>query len=67
MANLFRKAAVFTDIHFGLKSNSVIHNQDCEQFVDWFIDLARREGCETALFLGDWSHHRASINMMTLQ
>ena len=67
MANLFRKAAVFTDIHFGLKSNSMIHNQDCEQFVDWFIDLARREGCETALFLGDWSHHRASINMMTLQ
>ena len=39
MANLFRKAAVFTDIHFGLKSNSLLHLQDCEKFVDWFIDV----------------------------
>ena len=31
--NLFKKAAVFTDIHFGLKSNSKIHNDDCEAFV----------------------------------
>jgi DNA repair exonuclease SbcCD nuclease subunit len=67
MTNLFRKAAVFTDIHFGLKSNSLLHNQDCERFVDWFIATARQQGCETGMFLGDWSHHRASINMQTLQ
>jgi DNA repair exonuclease SbcCD nuclease subunit len=67
MTNLFRKAIVFTDIHFGLKSNSIVHNQDCEKFVDWIIDIAREQGCETGMFLGDWSHHRASINMMTLQ
>ena len=67
MANLFRKAAVFTDLHFGLKSNSLLHNHDCERFVDWFIATAKKEGCETGMFLGDWSHHRASINMQTLQ
>lgn len=67
MSNLFRKAAVFTDIHYGLKSNSIMHNQDCEQFVDWFIATAQAQGCETGMFLGDWSHHRASINMQTLQ
>jgi len=67
MANLFKRAAVFTDIHFGLKSNSLLHNQDCERFVDWFIATAREKGCETGMFLGDWSHHRASINMQTLQ
>ena len=67
MTNLFRKAAVFTDLHFGLKSNSVLHNQDCEQFIDWFITTAKQQGCETGMFLGDWSHHRASINMQTLQ
>jgi DNA repair exonuclease SbcCD nuclease subunit len=67
MGALFRRAAVFTDIHFGLKSNSLLHNQDCEQFVDWFIELARREQCDVGMFLGDWSHHRASINMQTLQ
>jgi DNA repair exonuclease SbcCD nuclease subunit len=67
MTNLFKKAAVFTDIHFGLKSNSLQHNQDCLDFVDWFISKAKEEGCETCLFLGDWNHHRASINIHTLQ
>lgn len=65
--NLFKKAAVFTDIHFGNKSNSVIHNQDCLDFIEWFIEKAKQEGCETCLFLGDWNHHRASINIQTLQ
>ena len=34
---LFKKVACFTDIHFGLKSNSITHLRDCEEFVDWFI------------------------------
>lgn len=63
---LFKKAAVCTDIHFGLKSNSVLHNQDCELFIDWFIDRARANNCETGFFLGDWHHHRNSINLQTL-
>jgi DNA repair exonuclease SbcCD nuclease subunit len=67
MTNLFKKAAVFTDIHFGLKSNSLQHNQDCEKFVDWFISQAKIEGCETCFFLGDYNHHRASINIHTMQ
>lgn len=65
--NLFKKAAVFTDIHWGLKSNSLLHNQDCEAFVDWFIEQAQAEGCEVGMFLGDWHNHRASINLQTLQ
>jgi DNA repair exonuclease SbcCD nuclease subunit len=67
MTNLFKKAAVLTDIHFGLKSNSLQHNTDCINFVDWFIEKAKEEKCETCLFLGDWNHHRASINLQTLQ
>lgn len=66
MANLFRKAAVFTDIHFGLKSNSQLHNDDCLAFVKWATAKAREEGCETAMFLGDWHNNRASINIVTL-
>lgn len=65
--NLFRKAAVMTDIHFGLKSNSVQHNTDCTEFVDWFISKAKEEDCDTCFFLGDYNHHRASINIQTLQ
>jgi len=66
MTNLFRKTAICTDIHFGLKSNSLAHNQDCENFIDWFIAKAQEQGCETGMFLGDWHHHRASINLQTL-
>ena len=66
MTNLFRKTAVCTDIHFGLKSNSLVHNQDCSDFIDWFIATAKEQGCETGMFLGDWHHHRASINLQTL-
>jgi hypothetical protein len=64
--NLFKKAVVFTDIHFGLKSNSTLHNEDCLAFVKWATQKAREEGCETAFFLGDWHNHRASINIVTL-
>jgi DNA repair exonuclease SbcCD nuclease subunit len=67
MTNLFKKVAVCTDIHFGLKSNSSVHNQDCSNFIDWFIATAKENGCETGMFLGDWSHQRAAINMQTLQ
>jgi DNA repair exonuclease SbcCD nuclease subunit len=67
MTNLFKKVAVCTDIHFGLKSNSLVHNQDCSNFIDWFIETAKANGCETGMFLGDWSHQRAAINMQTLQ
>jgi DNA repair exonuclease SbcCD nuclease subunit len=66
MSNLFKKAAVCTDIHFGLKSNSTQHNDDCLNFVKWFTAKAKEEGCETAFFLGDWHNNRASINIVTL-
>lgn len=64
--SLFKKALLFTDIHFGLKSNSLVHNQDCEAFVDWAIQLGKEQCCETGFFLGDWHHHRASLNLQTL-
>ena len=63
---LFKKIAAFTDLHVGLKSNSMTHLKDCEEFIDWFIETARKENCETGIFLGDWHHHRNSINLMTL-
>ena len=66
MTNLFKKAAVFTDIHFGLKSNSVTHNEDCLAFVKWAVDKAVAEGCDTCFFTGDWHNNRAAINILTL-
>lgn len=66
MTNLFKRAAAFTDIHFGLKSNSIQHLQDCSDFVDWFIATAKQNDCETCFFLGDWNHNRSSVSNITL-
>ena len=64
--NLFKKVACFTDIHFGLKSGSRTHNQDCEDFITWFCETAKKEGCETAIFLGDWHHNRSTTDVSTM-
>jgi hypothetical protein len=64
--SLFKKVAAFTDIHFGLKGGSRTHNTDCEQFVDWFCDTAQANGCETAIFLGDWHHNRSATDVSTM-
>jgi DNA repair exonuclease SbcCD nuclease subunit len=67
MSNLFKKAMAITDIHFGLKSNSTQHNEDCLNFIKWATAKAKEEGCETCFFLGDYHNNRASINVLTLQ
>ena len=63
---LFDKAVVFTDIHLGNKNNSRLHNQDCEDFIIWMIEEAKKRGITKCIFMGDWHHHRATINVSTL-
>ena len=64
--NLFKKAAVFTDLHLGLKSNSTQHNEDCLAYIKWFISNAKKEDCDVCFFLGDYHNNRAAINVVTL-
>jgi predicted phosphodiesterase len=64
--NLFKRAIFFTDIHFGLKSNSRTHNQDCLDFVEFVIKTGKDQNCETCVFLGDWHNNRASLQIGTL-
>ena len=66
MTKPFNKAVCFTDIHFGLRNNSRAHNDDCENFIKWMIEEAKREGAETCLFLGDWHNNRSAVNVSTL-
>ena len=65
-ANLFKKAIVMTDIHFVLKRNSDVHNNDCIDFIEWMVQLGKEQGCETCLFLGDYHNNRASMNLKTM-
>ena len=64
--SLFQRAAIFTDIHFGNKSNSQTFNRDCLDFVNWFCNEAKQQGADTCIFMGDWHHQRATINVSTL-
>lgn len=66
MSNLFKKVACFTDIHFGKSNGSRVHNQDCEDFIIWFINEAKKHGCETCIFLGDWHHNRNQTDVSTM-
>lgn len=56
----------FTDLHFGEKQNSVEHNQDCIEYLQWMISIAKERNITEAVFLGDWHHSRRSINVETL-
>lgn len=62
----FKRATIFTDIHLGLRHNSRTHNQDCLDFIDFMCAWSKENGNETAIFMGDWHHHRNQINVSTL-
>lgn len=60
------KTIAMTDIHFGAKSNSEQHNQDCLNYIDWFCERAIDEKADNVVFLGDWFENRSAVNVSTL-
>jgi len=66
MSNLFKRAAVFTDLHLGYKQNSQLFLNDCDRYIDWFINLVKSQNCDTVLFLGDFHDTRNSLNINTM-
>lgn len=62
-----KKTASFTDIHWGAKSNSEQHNQDCLNYIDWFCAQVKSDPkIDNIVFMGDWFENRSAINVMTL-
>lgn len=62
-----RKILMFTDIHFGKKNNSIVHNQDCLDFIDFVVANVKKDPeIDAIAFLGDWFENRNAINVMTL-
>lgn len=67
MKKQLQKSASFTDIHFGAKANSELHNQDCIRFVDWFCEQVRNDPTIDHInFLGDYFENRSQVNISTL-
>lgn len=63
---LFKNAAMASDIHFGAKNNSKVFNEDIVAFFKWFIEESKQRNCDTCIILGDWHDSRSSINVLTL-
>ena len=64
---MLKKAAIFSDIHFGRKSNSPQHNMDCIAFIDWFCDEVRADPTiDHVMFLGDWFENRSALSVNTI-
>lgn len=62
-----KKGAFFTDIHFGKKGNSEVHNGDCIRFIKWFIHQVKQDPeIDYIGFLGDWHENRSALNVSTL-
>lgn len=62
---LFNKAGIFTDIHFGLKTDSEEHNHDCLEFVEWFCAQIEIQECDAIIFMGDYHHNRVRTENRT--
>lgn len=60
------KIAQFTDIHWGARNNSLQHLDDCDEFIDWFIQKVKETKCDAIAFLGDWFENRSAISVETL-
>jgi len=64
---ILKKGAFCTDIHFGKKANSQVHNNDCLRFLDWFCDQVKKDPTiDYIAFLGDWNENRSALNIATL-
>ena len=58
---------MFTDIHFGKKGNSEIHNGDCLTFIHWLCNIVKNDPTiDYVGFLGDWHENRSALNIATL-
>lgn len=62
-----KKGLYFTDIHFGRKSNSPEHNQDCLNFINWLTSQVRNDPeIDYIAFLGDWHESRTALDISTM-
>ena len=67
MSKKLKKGLYFTDIHWGRKANSDLHNDDCTRFIKWVCEIVKqRDDIDFIGFLGDWFEHRSAVNISTL-
>lgn len=60
------KILYFTDIHFGVRSDSLLRLEICKKVVDQIIDTIKKNDIKYVIFGGDLFHSRVSLNVNTL-
>lgn len=66
--NYLKKAALFTDIHFGAKRDDEQHNTDCINFLNWFVQRVKEDdSIDHIVFLGDYFDHRDRLKASTIK
>jgi predicted phosphodiesterase len=63
--SMFKTAAVFGDIHFGDRSDSPVHNQDCMNYIEWFCEQASAAQADRIIFVGDWFDNQSRLRLDT--
>jgi len=62
---MFKKAAVFGDLHLGKRSDSIVHNNDCINYIKWFCSQAKKAKVDKIIFVGDWFDNQSRIRTDT--
>ena len=60
------KSLIFTDIHFGLKGNSISRLNIAVKAVKCILDAVKKHDIKNIFFGGDLLHERVSINVNTM-
>lgn len=60
------KVAIFSDLHLGIKQDSVIWHEIALNWCDWFVAENKKRGIKDVVFLGDFFHTRNTISANTL-
>ena len=60
------KVAIFSDLHLGVRQNSIEWHRISLEWCDWFVNLLEKEQITDVLFLGDLFHYRDEIAVNTL-
>lgn len=59
------KIAIFSDLHLGIKSDSVEWHNIALDWIDSIIPVLEKNKIKDIFFLGDWYHNRSAINVLT--
>ena len=62
----YKKTCVFTDPHWGARSNDTLHLADLIEYIDWIVNVVRENDCDSIFMLGDWFDNRNTTNNLVL-